>query len=204
MKTLKMYHNSINHQMIDEVVEALRDGQIIIYPTDSVYAIGCDALSNRAIERVCRLKGIDPNRQRLSIVCSGLSQASEYARIDNNAFSIIKRNTPGAVTFILPASTKLPKVFKGRKEAGIRIPDCAIARTLAERLGNPMLSATIDWDHDTPEDGSEPYCIADNYRNDIDLMIDAGEGSLTESTIVDLTDSSSPVVLRQGSKDLIL
>lgn len=199
MKILKMYDGAINERLMDEAVKALRDGKTIIYPTDTLYAIGCDALNNRSIEDVCRLKGINPAKQRLSIVCSGLSQASEYARIDNRAFSVLKEYLPGPYTFILPASTRLPKVFKGRRETGVRIPDCTIARELAERLGNPLLTTSIEWDPELPDDGSNPDCIAANYEGSVDMMIDAGEGRLTPSTVVDLTDSLSPEVIRQGA-----
>ena len=122
MKTFKMYASSINDRYVDEIVGMLRSGAIIIYPTDSLYAVGCDALNNRAVERVCRLKGINPDKQRLAIVCSDISQASEYARIDNEAFRLMKGNLPGPFTFILPASSRLSKAFKGRREVGVRVP----------------------------------------------------------------------------------
>jgi len=131
MKTYRMYESSINERYVDEIVQILRDGGVVVYPTDSYYAIGCDALNNRAVERVCKIKNINPLRQRLSMVCSGISQASEYARIDNNAFRILRANLPGPFTFVLPASPRLAKAFKGRKEAGVRVPDSAIARRLA-------------------------------------------------------------------------
>ena len=114
MKTYKMYSTSINERYIDELVDTLRKGGVVVYPTDSMYAIGCDALNNRAVERVCRIKGINPAKQRLSMVCGDISQASDYARIDNNAFRLLKSNLPGPFTFILPASTKLANAFKGR------------------------------------------------------------------------------------------
>ena len=139
MRTLKMYPTSINMQYVDMLVKALKDGDVIVIPTDTRYALACDALNNRAIERVCRLKNIDPKKHPLSIVCADLSQASEYARIDNRAFQIVKRNTPGPFTFILPPATTLPKVYKGRKEVGVRIPDNEIARALAAELGHPLL-----------------------------------------------------------------
>ena len=115
MKILTIYPNSVNQRHIDDAVEALRRGEIIVYPTDTFYALGADALNNRAVERLCRLKGINPDKNLLSVVCSGLSQAAEYARIDNRAFRLMKENLPGAFTFILPASSSLPKVFKSRK-----------------------------------------------------------------------------------------
>lgn len=204
MRTLKMYRGSINDLMLDRAVKALRDGEIIIYPTDTTYAIGCDALNNRSIERICRLKGINPAKQRLSILCSDLSQASEYVRIDNYAFRVLKANLPGPFTFILPASPTLPKVFKGRHEAGVRIPDCDIATGLAARLGNPLLTTSISWEAELPDDGSDPMCIAHNYASSVDLMIDAGEGGLYPSAIIDLIDSRSPSIIREGHVDPIL
>ncbi|MDE6378523.1 MAG: threonylcarbamoyl-AMP synthase, partial [Duncaniella sp.] len=132
MKTLRMYPTSLNDKFLDEAVEALERGELIVYPTDSLYALGCDALNNNAIERLCRIKGIDPKKQSLSVVCASLSMASEYARIDNEAFRILRANLPGPFTFILPAATTLPKVFKGRRTVGIRIPDNPIALALAE------------------------------------------------------------------------
>ena len=143
MKTLRMYPSSLNDRYLDEAVEAMGRGEIIIYPTDTLYALGCDALNNGAIEKLCRVKGLNPQKQTLSIICDGLSMASEYARIDNEAFRILRTNLPGPFTFILPASTRLPKVFKGRRTVGVRIPDNAIARALAERLGHPVLSTSI-------------------------------------------------------------
>ncbi len=199
MKLLKIYPTNINEEHIDEVVAALRDGQIIIYPTDSLYAIGCDALNNSAIEKICRFKGINPAKENLSVVCNDISQASEYARIDNRAFAILKRYLPGCYTFILPAATTLPKVFKGRKTVGIRIPDNDIARRLAEKLGHPVLSTSIKWDQDAPDEGRDPDSIALNYSGSVDIMIDGGEGNLTGSTVVDCTDSSSPEVIRQST-----
>ena len=135
MKSLKFYPTNINRRYIDETVSALRDGKLIIYPTDTLYAIGCDALNNRAIEKICRIKGINPAKQLLSIVCSDISQAAEYARIDNNAFRLMRSNLPGPFTFILPAATTLPKAFKGRHTVGVRIPDNDIARAIADALG---------------------------------------------------------------------
>lgn len=203
MKIYKMYGTAINSRFIDETVDELKNGGIIVYPTDSLYAVGCDATNNRAIEKICRLKGIDPRRQHLAITCSDLSQAARYAYIDNTAFSLIKRNIPGAFTFILPAATSLPKVFKGRHQVGIRIPDDAIARHLAERLGNPLLTTSIELGG-IADDLSEIATleIATKYENDVALMIDAGTRGTIGSTVINLTDSASPVVLRQGLGDL--
>lgn len=195
---MKMFPSSINERYIEELTDALRDGKLIIYPTDTVYAVGCDAMNIRAIGRVCRMKDIDPRRQHLAITCADISQAAEYARIDNNAFALLKRSLPGPFTFILPASTTLPKVFKGRKEVGIRVPDNAIARRLAEALGHPLLTTTVAWE-DAADDITIPEAIERHYEAlGVDFIIDAGEGGTEGSTIVNLTDSSTPEIVRQG------
>lgn len=201
MRILKMYISNINDRFMDEVIDTLRNGGIIIYPTDTLYAIGCNALNNNAIERICKIKGINPQRTNLSIVCSDISQASQYARIDNRAYQLLRENLPGAFTFILPASSTLPKVFKGRKTVGVRVPDNVIAREIASRLGNPILTTSIEWDED-PEDGTNPQSIAMKYENDVDIVIDGGYGELTPSTIVDCTDSANPEIIREGKGEL--
>lgn len=198
MKTFKMYASSINDRYVDEMVGMLRSGAIIIYPTDSLYAVGCDALNNRAVERVCRLKGINPDKQRLAIVCSDISQASEYARIDNEAFRLMKGNLPGPFTFILPASSRLSKAFKGRREVGVRVPDNEIARHLASALGNPLLTTTIEWDDADPDDLCQPSSISLHYADTVDAVVDGGEGHASPSAVVSLLDSSSPEILREG------
>ncbi len=198
MTLLTMYQSSINGRYIDTLVDALRNGELIVYPTDTTYAVGCDALNNRAIERICKIKGIDPRKQHLSIVCSDISQASEYARIDNRAFTLLKSSLPGPFTFILPTATTLPKVFKGRREVGVRVPDNEIARTLARELGNPLLTTNVDWP-DAGDDITLPHAVADHYGPlGVAFTIDAGEGDTALSTVVDLTDSSNPEIVRQG------
>ena len=198
MRILKMYPTSINEKYVDTIVTALKDGSIIILPTDTLYAIACDALNNRAIERICKIKDLDPNRSTLSIVCSDISQASDYAKIDNKAFKVLKDYLPGPYTFILPASTSLPKVFKGRKTVGVRIPDNPIAEALAAALGNPLMTTSIDVDADAPFESVMPDSIAMRYGDNVDIIIDAGEGEIVPSTVVDITDSSQPEVLREG------
>ncbi len=201
MQRLTIFPSSINGRHIDRAVEALRHGEIIAYPTDTLYALGCNALSQRAVERLCALKGINPAKQLLSVVCADLSMAAQYARIDNRAFQIIKRNTPGPFTFVLPAATTLPKVFKGRRTVGIRIPDNPIAVALAQTLGNPILSASIF------AEGEDEITSADQIELlpglDVEIVIDGGESQTEPSTVVDLTDSSSPEILRQGKGELL-
>lgn len=199
MKNYRMYASSINERYIDEIVERLRRGDIIIYPTDTLYAIGCDALNNRAVEKVCRLKDINPAKQRLAIICPDISQASEYARIDNEAFRIMRANLPGPFTFILPASSRLSKAFKGRKEVGVRIPANEIARRISLALGNPLLTTSVEWEHADPDDLCSPSAIGLRYEGSADLIVDGGDGTPTPSAIIDLLDSSSPRILREGS-----
>lgn len=207
MKTLRMYPTSINDRYLDETVECLKNGGIIIYPTDTLYAIGCDALNNSAIERLCKLKGVNPQKQTLSVVCDGISMASEYARIDNEAFRVLRRNLPGAFTFILPAATTLPKVFKGRKEVGIRVPDNPIATSIAERLGHPILSSSLKVDDEVPEFDAQELAMA--FDGVASILIDDGESGNGDSgwtpgpsTVVDLTDSRNPEIVREGKGDL--
>lgn len=208
MKILTIYPNSVNQRHIDDAVEALRRGEIIVYPTDTFYALGADALNNRAVERLCRLKGINPDKNLLSVVCSGLSQAAEYARIDNRAFRLMKENLPGAFTFILPASSSLPKVFKSRKTVGVRVPDNVIARALAESLGNPVMSASVplgDSD-DALAEASDPRALGLRYSGtpEVTLVIDGGDGGTEGSTIIDCLDSSAPEIIRQGAASIEL
>lgn len=199
MQTLRIYPSSINDRFIQQAVDALRSGGVIIFPTDTFYAIGCNALSTPAIDKVCRLKGLNPQKNTLSIICSSISQASEYARIDNAAFNILRAHTPGEFTFILPASTTLPKAFKGRKSVGVRIPDNEIARRLAEELGNPILSTSLPTDGLSVDEIVMPEEIAIRAANmQVDMMIDGGNGGDQPSTVVDLTDSHSPEVVREG------
>lgn len=203
MRTIKIYGGEPSGRYLEEITDALRDGAIIIYPTDTLYAIGCDALNNRAVEKICRIKSIDPRRQHLAVACADLSQAAKYARIDNNAFDIMRRNLPGPFTFILPAASSLPKVFKGRKEVGVRVPDDQVALALARSLGNPMLTTSIELDG-ISEDLSDIATaeIADRYADDVAIMVDAGPRGVTGSAVVSLLDSSEPEILREGPQSL--
>lgn len=197
MTILTMYPTSLNEKYLELALETIRSGGIIIYPTDTLYAIGCDALNNNAIERICKIKGINPMKTELSIICHDISQAAKYTRIDNRAFKMLKEHLPGQFTFLLPASTKLPKVFKGRKTVGVRIPDNPIPLALAEMLGNPLLTTSVEDDGE----GSViyPQSLAIQYEEVVDMVIDGGEGNEIPSTVVDITDSSEPRILRQGA-----
>lgn len=198
MKILTIFPDNPNERHIAEAARALEQGEIIVYPTDTLYALGCDALNPKAIERLCRLKGLNPDKNLLSVVCADLSMASEYARIDNPAFRLLKEYLPGPFTFILRASTTLPKVFKGRKNVGIRVPDNRIARAIAGELGHPILSTSV------PDDDDHSVCSPDAiellYENNslVSLLVNGGEGAIDPSTIVDITDTDNPQILRQG------
>lgn len=205
MKILRVHPTSIDERAIAEAVGALQRGEIIVYPTDSVYALGCDALNNRAIERLCRLKGINPERNMLSIVCDGLSQAATYAKIDNRAFAMLRQYLPGAVTFVLPAATTLPKVFKGRKQVGIRIPDSPVALRLAEALGNPLMTTSISVAPEIEDAGEMDVEALESVFGrtpEITLALDAGPSGLRYTTVVDLTDSTAPAIIRDGIVDI--
>lgn len=200
MKTLRIYPTSVNDRFVCEAADILRNGGVIVYPTDTLYAIGCDALRQGAIERVCALKGLSQQKNTLSIVCDSISQASEYAGIDNKAFAILRRFTPGPYTFILPSAPTLPKAFKGRRSVGVRIPDNAIARALASELGNPLLTTSVPaaW-LDSGEITLAEAIASRMAGKGIDLMIDGGDGGEEPSTVVNLADSSAPELIRQGA-----
>ena len=205
MRLYTSYGSSADRRAIDEAINALREGKLIIYPTDTLYAIGCDGLNNRAIERLCSLKGINPDKNLLSVVCAEISDAAQYARIDNRAFRLLKENLPGPFTFVLPASTQLPKAFKGRKTVGIRIPDNVFARELAREFGNPILTSSVSLE-DEDIDITSAEALADHYSyvQDIAMTIDGGEGKTEGSTVVDCTNSNEPEIIRQGLGDISL
>lgn len=209
MKTIENRGSGADSRAVAEAAEVLRRGGIVIYPTDTLYALGCDALNSRAVERLCRIKGINPERNYLSIVCHDISQAADYARIDNRAFAILRRSLPGPFTFVLPSATALPKVFRGRRSVGVRIPDCDFARALAEELGHPVMTssavpADADDDYDASEaDGASVALDFDGF-SEIELAVDAGCCAGIPSTIIDLTDSTEPEIIRQGAGELSL
>ncbi len=194
MNTVKIWNDNPSDKQLDEIAAILEDGQTAIIPTDTMYALTCDAMNMRAIERICRLKGINPEKTNLSILCSDISMASEYARIDNKGFSILKNETPGPVTLLFRTVSSLPRAFKNRKTVGIRIPDSHTARSIVERLGRPLLTTTIQYEDE--DYATNPELIAETYDNQIDLMVDAGKGGMVQSTIIDCT-GNDPVVVRE-------
>lgn len=199
MKLLKVFRDNPNERFIELAADTMRRGGIVIYPTDTLYALGCDALNNNAIEKICKLKGIRSDRTNLSIICSDLSEVAKYARLENANFRLLKENLPGPFTFILPALSKLPKAFKGRKTVGVRIPDNRIALALVEALGNPIMTSSITIDDDEDADYlTEPELIAERFASDADLVIDGGHGGTEPSTVVDCT-TDEPEIVRQGA-----
>lgn len=194
---IKIYPENPNPREIDKVIDVLRDGGLVIYPTDTVYAIGCDALNVRAVEKICQIKGINPQKSNLSIICYDLSNLSEYAKVNNAAFKLMKKNLPGPFTFILPTSSELPKIYKNRKEVGIRVPDNNIIRTLVKELGNPILTMSVHDDDDMIEYTTDPELIHEKYENMVDIVVDGGFGGFEASTVVDCTTDEFEIV-RQG------
>lgn len=195
---IKLYEKNNNPKDLDRIVEVLEEGGIIIYPTDTMYAIGCHALKERAIERICRFKGIDPRKHNLSIICYDLSNISEYAKVDNNTFKLMKRNLPGAFTFILNTGSRLPKIFKNRKEVGIRVPDHAVIREICQRLDAPILTTTLPLEEgEDIEYITTPELIEEKFGGEVDLIIDGGIGGIEPSTVVNCTEGEAEIV-RQG------
>lgn len=199
---LKIYEENPNPREVAKVIKTLQDGGLIIYPTDTVYAIGCDALNVRAVERICQIKGVNPQKSNLSIICYDLSNLSEYAKVSNAAFKLMKKNLPGPFTFILPTSNELPKIYKNRKEVGIRVPDNNIVRTIVQELGNPLLTMSVhDDDDEILEYSTDPELIAEKYDGRVDLVIYGGYGGLEPSTVVDCTTDEFEII-RQGKGQL--
>lgn len=200
---LKLYNENPNAREVDRVVSALRDGSLVIYPTDTVYAIGCDALNVKAVETICRMKGINPAKSNLSIICYDMSNISEYAKVNNATFKLMKKNLPGPFTFILPTTSSLPRVYKDKKTVGIRIPDNNIIREIVRVLGNPILTASIKDDDEVLEYSTNPELIHEKYKNIVDVIVDGGYGGIEASTVVDCSEGE-PNILRQGKGELIL
>lgn len=194
---LKLYNENPNPREIEKIVSVLKDGGIVIYPTDTLYGMGCDALNVRAVERICDLKGINPQKSNLSIICNDLSDISEYAKVDTPTFKLMKRNLPGPFTFILPTTSSLPKIYKNKKTVGIRVPDNSIIREIVAMLGNPVLSTSVKDDDDEIEYTTDPELIHEKWSDMADIAIDGGFGGIEPSTVVDCT-SGEPEIVRQG------
>lgn len=199
MKIMKIWSEELSERQIQETVRDLKDGATLIAPTDTLYGIMCDALSPKAIETVCRIKGINPEKTNLSIICDNISMAAEYAVFNNNTFKLLKNLTPGPYTFICKAAHSLPGVFKRRKIVGIRIPAFTADRQLAEALGNPLLTTSIKFDDS--DYAINPDLIEEAYNNKVDIMIAGPDGGLIPSTIIDCTGSEIEII-REGLGDI--
>lgn len=203
---IKLYNENPNPKEIDRIVSILQNGGLVIYPTDTVYAMGCDALNVRAIERICKLKGINPVKNNLSIICRDLSEVSEYAKINNATFKLLKTNLPGPFTFILNTTSSLPKIFKNKKTVGVRIPDNNIIHEIVQNLGNPIMTTSIKNESESKIDIEyiiDPELIYEKYHQVVDAVIDGGHGGTDGSTIVDCT-REEPEITRLGKGKLIL
>lgn len=182
---------------VRQVVDVLRSGGVIVYPTDTIYGLGCDILQQKAVERICRIKNVDPLKAQLSFVCYDLSDLSQYARqLDTSVYRTLRQYLPGPYTFILGASRQVPRILKTKKDTvGIRVPDNEIARAIVKELGNPILSATLPGEY--VEDYTDPEIIHERFGKLVDIVIDGGAGGMTPSTIIDFT-AAEPEVVRQG------
>jgi len=196
---LKIHPENPGTRQIRKVVEVLEQGGIIICPTDTVYAMGCDIKATQAIEKIARFKGTDPKKPDMSLIFHDMSQLSEYTIIkDNNIFKLLKRNLPGPFTFIVKANNQIPKMFRNRKKTvGIRIPKNNIILEIVKELGRPLITASIHERNEIVEYTTDPELIYERYRDQVDIVINGGYGSNEPSTVVDCT-GEEPVIIRQG------
>ena len=199
---IKLYNENPNEKEIAKVVEVLRKGGLIIYPTDTVYGLGCDITNTKALERIARIKGVKLEKANFSFVCSDLKNLSDYVKqIDSSTFKLLKRALPGAYTFIMQGNNNLPKDFKKKKTVGIRVPDNNIARSIVQLLGNPIVSTSIYDEDEVIEYTTDPELIFEKWQNQVDMVIDGGYGDNTASTVIDLS-GDVPVIVREGKGDV--
>lgn len=196
---LRINPNKPNYDEIAKVVNCLRDGGVVIYPTDTVYGIGCDINKQRAVERVCKIKGIDPEKANFSFICSDLSHLSDFTKPINTAtYKVMKKALPGPFTFILEANNNVPKIFRSKKKTvGIRIPDNIICLEIVKQLGNPIMTTSVHDDDEIVEYTTDPELIYEKYKDQVDIVIAGGYGNNQASTIVDCTNGDF-AILRQG------
>jgi tRNA threonylcarbamoyl adenosine modification protein (Sua5/YciO/YrdC/YwlC family) len=197
-KILKIYPDNPQENYMNEVIKTLQDGGLIIYPSDTVYALGCDIYNVKAMEKLARLKNTTLDKAQFSIICNNLSHLSEFTRpIETSTFRLLKSKIPGPFTFILEANKNLPLAYKGKKTVGIRVPDHSIPQLIVVKLGHPIASTSIKDDDEVIEYSTDPELIAEKYDHLVDIVIDSGYGDNIASTIVDLT-SGEPEILREG------
>ena len=202
---IKIYPDNPNEKVIQQVVDVLKKGGIIIYPTDTVYGMGCDISNSKAIDKICKIRGIKPEKANFSFICYDLSHISDFTRqIDNETYRVIKKALPGPFTFIFNANKNVPKLLSSNKKTvGIRVPDNDIAREIVKMLGNPIISTSIHDDDEIIEYSTDPELIHEKYEDIVDLVIDGGYGDNEPSTIVDCSEGNFEI-LRQGKGDLDL
>ena len=199
---IKIYEKNPNEAAIKKVVDVLKNGGLVIYPTDTVYGLGCDITNTKALERIAKIKGVKLDKANFSFVCSDLSHISDYVKqIDTATFKILKRALPGPYTFILPGNNNLPKEFKKKTTVGIRVPNNAIALEIVRQLGNPIVSTSIHDEDAVLEYSTDPELIFEKWQNLVDMVIDGGYGDNIGSTIIDLS-GFEPVVIREGKGSL--
>jgi len=204
-KFIKIYNDNPNPKEIDKVVSLLKKGGLIIYPTDTVYGLGCDITNAKALEKIARLKNIKLAKANLSFICNDLSHLSDYVKqIDTPTYKVLKRALPGAYTFILPGNNNLPRAFKNKKTVGIRIPDNNIIREIVKQLGNPIVSTSIRDEDDVIEYTTDPELIFEKWQNIVDVVIDGGYGGNQPSTVIDLSKDEIEIVREgKGSLDIL-
>jgi tRNA threonylcarbamoyl adenosine modification protein (Sua5/YciO/YrdC/YwlC family) len=202
---VKLYNENPNERIVSQVVDILKRGGVIIYPTDTVYGLGCDITNQKAVERIARIKGVRLEKSNFSFICYDLSHLSDFTKnIDNQTYKIMKRNTPGPFTFILRANSNVPKLFKSKKKTvGIRIPDNNICREIVRVLGNPILTTSVKNEDDIIEYTTDPELLKEEYDNLVDMVIDGGFGNNVASTVVDCSEQEYEI-LRQGIGELEL
>lgn len=194
-----MYEDNPDARSLKKIVDCLKKGGVIIYPTDTIYALGCDITQKKAIEKVCRLKGIKPDKANLSFICSDLSHISDYVKNPDTAlFKVMKRSLPGPFTFILKASKNVPKLLmNNKKTVGIRVPDNNIALAIVRALGNPIISTSLHLSDPIMEYPTNPELMWEDYDDHVDIVVDGGAGSLEASTVLDCTGDEIEII-RQG------
>lgn len=195
---LKIYEKNPSQKEIKKVVNVLKKGGLVIYPTDTVYGLGCDITNTSAMEKIAKLRGVKLEKANFSFICKDLSNLSDYVKqIDTATFKILKRNLPGPYTFILPSGSNLPNVFKKKKTVGIRVPDNNICQAIVEELGNPIISTSIHDEDEVIEYTTDPELILEKWGNKVDIVIDGGYGGNVASTVIDLT-TPEPEIIRKG------
>lgn len=192
MKAIKIWNDSPSDKQAEQIAERLKAGEVWIIPTDSLYGIMCDALNPKAVREICALKGIDPEKNNLSIICDDISMASEYARIGDRTYQMMRNDTPGPITFLCKAQSVLPKEFKKRKTVGIRIPACNTARMISEKLGNPLLTTSIRYEDE--DYARNPELIMEAYEGRVEGIVMGEEGGTEPTAIYDCTEDEPEVV----------